>query len=117
MWYDGSVQKWARLVRGDKGLENDIIHHLSVPRLLPQYRQGVVDPVQQQPGLFDTQHPPQTEQLISLLERRGIVEDHSIVNEKARQAEQALRRNMYHNTQMMLKHYRDIVWALRACSA
>lgn len=55
---------------------------------------------------------PQTEQLISLLERRGIVEDSSIVNEKARQAEQALRRNMYHNTQMMLKHYRDIVWAL-----
>ena len=55
---------------------------------------------------------PQTEQLISLLERRGIVEDPSIVNEKARQKEQVLRRNMYHNTQMMLKHYRDIVWAL-----
>ena len=55
---------------------------------------------------------PQTEQLIALLERRGIGEDPSIVNEKARQAEQALRRNMYHNTQMMLKHYRDIVWAL-----
>ena len=55
---------------------------------------------------------PQTEQLIALLERRGIVEAPSIVNEKARQAEQALRRNMYHNTQMMLKHYRDIVWAL-----
>lgn len=54
----------------------------------------------------------QTEQLISLLERRGIVEDASIANEKARLAEQALRRNMYHNTQMMLKHYRDIVWAL-----
>ena len=33
---------------------------------------------------------PQTEQLIALLERRGIVEDPSIVNEKARQAEQAL---------------------------
>lgn len=55
---------------------------------------------------------PQTEHLIALLERRGIVEDPSIVNEKARHAEQALRRNMYHNTQMMLKHYRDIVWAL-----
>ena len=55
---------------------------------------------------------PQTEQLIALLERRGIVEDPSIVNEKARHAEQALRRNMYHNTQMILKHYRDIVWAL-----
>lgn len=55
---------------------------------------------------------PHAEQLISLLERRGIVEDSSIRNEKARQTEQALRRNMYHNTQMMLKHYRDIVWAL-----
>ncbi len=31
---------------------------------------------------------------------------------KARAAEQELRRNMYHNTQIMLKHYRDIVWAL-----
>lgn len=55
---------------------------------------------------------PQTEQLLSMLERRGIVEDPSILNSKARQAEQTLRRNMYHNTQMMLKYYRDIVWAL-----
>lgn len=55
---------------------------------------------------------PQTEQLLSMLERRGVVEDPSILNSKARQAEQALRRNMYHNTQMMLKYYRDIVWAL-----
>lgn len=62
--------------------------------------------------LSKNEFSPQTEQLISLLERRGIVEDPSIVNEKARQKEQALRRNMYHNTQMMLKHYRDIVWAL-----
>lgn len=35
-----------------------------------------------------------------------------IPNAKARLAEQELRRNMYHNTQVMLKHYRDIVWAL-----
>ncbi len=55
---------------------------------------------------------PQAEQFLSLLERRGIVEDQSICGEKARQAEQTLRRNMYHNTQMMLKYYRDIVWAL-----
>lgn len=54
----------------------------------------------------------QAEQILSLLERRGIVEDQSITNQKAREAEQELRRNMYHNTQMMLKHYRDIVWAL-----
>lgn len=54
----------------------------------------------------------QPELLRSLLERRGLVENPSIHNEKARAAEQELRRNMYHNTQVMLKHYRDIVWAL-----
>ena len=55
---------------------------------------------------------PKTEQLLSLLERRGVVADVSIANEKARQAEQAMRRNMYHNPTLMLKYYRDIVWAL-----
>lgn len=54
----------------------------------------------------------QTEQMLSLLERRGIVEDQDIPNEKRRRKEQELRKNMYHNTQMMLKNYRDIVWAL-----
>ena len=38
----------------------------------------------------------QTEQPISLLERRGLMEDHSIVNEKVRQVEKDLRRNMYY---------------------
>ena len=52
------------------------------------------------------------EQLRNLLERRGIVSDPDIPNAKVRLAEQELRRNMYHNTQVMLKHYRDIVWAL-----
>lgn len=56
--------------------------------------------------------PAKTEQILSMLERRGFVEDQSIASEKARKAEQKMRRKMYHNTQMMLKHYRDIVWAL-----
>ena len=55
---------------------------------------------------------PHTEEFLSLLERRGIVEDPNITNEKIREAEQTLRRNMYHNTKIMLKNYRDIVWAL-----
>ena len=62
--------------------------------------------------LTNSEHSVRTEQLLSLLERRGLVEDPSIRNDKARAAEQELRRNMYHNTQIMLKHYRDIVWAL-----
>ena len=35
------------------------------------------------------------DQILSLLERRGIVEDQSIPSQKAREAEQELRRNMY----------------------
>ena len=54
----------------------------------------------------------QNELLLGLLERKGIVDDLSIPNEKVRAMEQELRRNMYHNTQVMRKHYRDIVWAL-----
>ena len=55
---------------------------------------------------------PKAEEILSLLERRGIVEDQSIASKKARAADQKMRRKMYHNTQLMLKHYRDIVWAL-----
>lgn len=55
---------------------------------------------------------PQTEQFLSLLERRGMVENPEITSARIREAEQELRRNMYHNTQSMLKNYRDIVWAL-----
>lgn len=55
---------------------------------------------------------PGTGEILSMLERRGFVEDQSIVSKKARVTEQKMRRKMYHNTQLMLKHYRDIVWAL-----
>lgn len=53
-----------------------------------------------------------TEALLSLLRCRGVLEDQDITSERAREAEQELRRNSYHNTQVMLKSYRDIVWAL-----
>lgn len=45
----------SQLIRGDIGLEDDVIHQLPVPRLVAQHRQGLVDPVQQQPGLLDAQ--------------------------------------------------------------
>lgn len=53
-----------------------------------------------------------TEELLSLLRRRGVLEDQDITVTRVREAEQALRRNSYHNTQVMLKNYRDIAWAL-----
>lgn len=43
---------------------------------------------------------PKAGEILSLLERRGIVEDQSIVSEKARAADQKMRRKMYHNTQV-----------------
>mgnify|MGYP007129697137 FL=1 len=49
------------------------------------------------------QRPLLKKLLRDLLERRGLIEDSSIRNEKARVAEKELRRNMYHNTQVMLK--------------
>ena len=62
--------------------------------------------------MSDQGQGPSQKLLRDLLERRGLIEDSSIRNEKARVAEKELRRNMYHNTQVMLKNYRDIVWAL-----
>ena len=47
--------------------------------------------------LPEQNHSEKNELLRDLLERRGLVEDPSIPNEKARAAEQELRRNMYHN--------------------
>lgn len=53
--------------------------------------------------MSDQGQGPSQKLLRDLLERRGLIEDSSIRNEKARVAEKELRRNMYHNTQVMLK--------------
>lgn len=54
----------------------------------------------------------QSEAFIKMLQKRGIVEDQNISNEKVRQADKDKRRRMYHNTLLLLKHYRDISWML-----
>lgn len=54
----------------------------------------------------------QSEAFIDMLTKRGILEDQNIDDEKIRQAEKQKKRNMYHNTMLMLQHYRDITWAL-----
>ena len=68
-------------------------------------------------SLPTAQLTPHAEQFLSLLERKGIVPDQEITNEKARSADKALRKNMYHNTRQMLQHYRDIAWALECFPA
>lgn len=56
--------------------------------------------------------PAQTEKILEMLERRGVVPDQDITNDRVRAAEQTLRKNMYHNTMTMLKSYRSVIWAL-----
>jgi hypothetical protein len=54
----------------------------------------------------------QSEAFLNMLTQRGLLEDPQISDDKVRQAEKTKKRKMYHNTQLMLKHYRDINWAL-----
>ena len=53
-----------------------------------------------------------SEAFIELLVRRGILGDQKIDNEKIRIAQQEKKKNTYHNTLMLLKHYRTIAWML-----
>ena len=48
--------------------------------------------------------------IINMLTDRGLVEDKKIDDEKIRQAEKEKKRRMYHNTELLLQHYRDIIW-------
>ena len=55
---------------------------------------------------------PQSTAFLDMLTKRGIVEDTAIDNERIRRADKEKKRNMYHNTLLLLRHYRDIVWTL-----
>lgn len=54
----------------------------------------------------------QSEAVIGLLTNRGILPDAGIDNEKVREARKEKQKNTYHNTLMLLQHYRTIVWLL-----
>lgn len=66
-------------------------------------------------ALFDQQEAQlsrQSEAFLTLLTKRGIVEDRKIDDDRIRQAQKEKKRNLYHNTLTLLQHYRNIVWAL-----
>lgn len=52
----------------------------------------------------------QSDAMIDLLTDRGILPDTGIDNEKVREARKEKQKNTYHNTMMLLQHYRTIVW-------
>ena len=59
-----------------------------------------------------TQLSPQSEAFLRMLTQRGILEDPDISDDAARQAAKERKRNVYHNTALMLQNYRNISWAL-----
>ena len=54
----------------------------------------------------------QSQALLALLTAQGLLEDGSIPDEERRKAQQERLQKLYHNTQVLLSHYRDIAWAL-----
>lgn len=54
----------------------------------------------------------QSDAFISLLTQRGILADSKIDDEKLRAARQEKTRSSYHNTLLLLQHYRTISWML-----
>ena len=65
----------------------------------------------------DNQLSVQSEAFLRMLTQRGILEDQNISDDAARQAAKDKNRNAYHNTLLMLQHYRDISWALECFPA
>lgn len=54
----------------------------------------------------------QPDVVLEMLTKRGLIGDKRIVSEKARDAQQQKNKMAYHNTQLLLKHYRTIAWML-----
>ena len=54
----------------------------------------------------------QSRALLALLTAQGLLGDDSIQDETHRKAQQERLQKLYHNTQTLLAHYRDIAWAL-----
>jgi len=59
----------------------------------------------------------QSEAILRLLSDRGLLEDENISESDVRQAVMAKRSKKFHNTQMLLKHYRDISWVMECLPA
>lgn len=54
----------------------------------------------------------QPDVVLEMLTKRGLIGDQRIANEKARDAQQQKNKMAYHNTLLLLKHYRTIAWML-----
>ena len=61
----------------------------------------------------ESQLSMQSHAFVEMLTKRGLIEDDAIQNEAVRKADKEKRRNMHHNTLLLLRSYRDIRWMLQ----
>jgi len=55
---------------------------------------------------------PETTAIFKILTNQGILEDQTIDDETIRQVNKNKKRKTYHNTLLLLQHYRDIIWTM-----
>ena len=60
----------------------------------------------------DAQSVSQQDILLQLFTKRGLIGDKNIVNERSREAQQKKQQTAYHNTELLLKQYRNIAWMI-----
>ena len=56
----------------------------------------------------ESQLSMQSHALVEMLAKRGLIEDDAIQNEAVRKADKEKRRNMHHNTLLLLRSYREL---------
>ncbi len=59
-----------------------------------------------------SQHTIQREMLLQLFTKQGLVADKNISNEHIRDAQKKKQLTAYHNTELLLKHYKNIAWMI-----
>lgn len=68
-----------------------------------------------QPSLYDSVESEilqKSNGLVDYLTTMGVIEDQKITEERMRKAKRITQRKAYHNTAVVLSHYRTIVWIL-----
>lgn len=55
---------------------------------------------------------PQTEAVFALLVDRGFIDEHTAAVKKSRSSHHETEKKAYHNTELLLKNYRNIVWQM-----
>ena len=58
------------------------------------------------------QHASQQDMILQLFTKQGLVADKNIKDKKARDAQMKKQQEMFHNTEMLLKHYKNIAWMI-----